>query len=370
MGPYRSPCNQRHRRHPYHRPPCDPRLQQRHSSQPKLGRSVKTDDVKFKFNPVHQGAVKTAWKPKGLNHAERRKIFRNNDPKVLMRRLQIALEAVRLQQAHIAQALGEAADAQCQATASAQELKDAHARIRAQTVQVDVLQEELYDVERNRNDLLRDIELLNDMADQRPDFAVSLPVSDKLKINVAGDFKTPAECAKDSQKLVRMPGMEDLVGAEARSKATTRHFLMIACNVKLTAEAAGISVSPDADLFKIATDIVDKAQSCDFPLKLIGTPPTLSIHTGSTVHATMSMCDPFDLSRTPLLWSSKKVASFQESGCRKCEWITNSTVYDTQPLIISGVSRWGPARFRPLASKGSACCGQGQIGLFPINRDQ
>ena len=82
---------------------------------------MKTDDVKFKFNPVHQGAVKTAWKPKGLNHAERRKIFRNNDPKVLMRRLQIALEAVRLQQAHIAQALGEAADAQCQATASAQE---------------------------------------------------------------------------------------------------------------------------------------------------------------------------------------------------------------------------------------------------------
>ena len=124
MGPYQSPCNQRHRMHPYHRPPWDPRLQQRHSS-PKLGRSVKTDDVKF--NPVHKGAVKTAGKPKGLNHAARRKISRNNDPKVLMRRLEFALKAVRLQKAQIAEALGEAREAQCQATASAQELKDAHA---------------------------------------------------------------------------------------------------------------------------------------------------------------------------------------------------------------------------------------------------
>ena len=110
---------------------------------------MKTDDVKF--NPVHKGAVKTAWKPTGLNHAARRKISRNNDPNVLMRRLQFALDAVRLQKAQIAEALGEAREAQCQATASAQELKDAHARIRAQAVQVDVLQEDLNDVERQRS---------------------------------------------------------------------------------------------------------------------------------------------------------------------------------------------------------------------------
>ena len=41
-----------------------------------------------------------------------------------MRRLEFALEAVRLQKAQIAEALGEAIEAQCQATASAQELKD------------------------------------------------------------------------------------------------------------------------------------------------------------------------------------------------------------------------------------------------------
>ena len=147
-----------------------------------------------------------------------------------------------------------------------------------------------------------------------------------------------------------------------------RHFLMIACDVKSTAIEAGISFSPDTDLFKLANDIVDKAMHSEFPLKLMGAPPTLSIHTGSTVHATMSMRDPANLSRTPMLWSSKKVASFQHPGCRQCCWIADSSVCDTQPLIVAGVGRWEPARFVPLASKSSACCGQGQIGLFPINR--